>query len=296
VTFPDTGRPVVGVKVNAQAVNDQDRFGRPLMRGNDGFGRTDRFGNYEIRHLLPGIYNVNVGLGLTPLGREWTSRAAEKVRLGAGEVRDGLDFHLVRGGRILGHVLDARTRDPIPAAEFFIYGPSAPRSSDGVFAARADADGKIVACVPPGKQYCYPENTPGYRILNRWEMPGEFDVRSGETVRLDFRLRRFPVFQGKVVDAATGKPLSGFRFSILCPINTWSKELIPVEADENGGYKASVRPGTGYTLDLSEGWSSARPVRFPPRMYYYDVETVDLYVKRGGIRPRSSPGGRPGRA
>jgi protocatechuate 3,4-dioxygenase beta subunit len=72
--------------------------------------RTDTDGQYRIANLPPGRYIIAVrATGLT--SEVETSRGlGREIILDSGETRDKLDFALVQGGVITGHVADAKGR------------------------------------------------------------------------------------------------------------------------------------------------------------------------------------------
>ncbi len=103
---------------------------------------------------------------------------------------EGLDFRLVKGAVISGKVIAEDTGAPITGLFVSVYGPAHPQSSAGVQSMQTAPDGTYLLRVPDGKQYLYLSSLPPPGFLKPAKESQELTVRDGETVTVDFKLRR----------------------------------------------------------------------------------------------------------
>jgi Carboxypeptidase regulatory-like domain len=172
VRMPD-GKPAVRVMVAAQG-QKQSHFGRV---------QTDEAGRYAMQSLPEDTYNLWAEAeGLTVI-------ALDSVAARPGEPQEGQDLQLVRGGFIVGRVVDAATGKPVqpgPTADVAMYGPARPHSGGGCEVAPVGADGSFRIRAPEGVNYVYlrpgagwVEGTSGQNVT----------VVEGQEVQVEFRAK-----------------------------------------------------------------------------------------------------------
>ena len=105
---------------------------RELRRG--ALAVTNSNGHYCFNSIAAGKYNVIV----SPRKAEYTMAALESIEATAGATKSLPDARLIRGGTIVGRVIDAETGRPVrpvssgpsPSPLYIrMYGPSCPRNS-----------------------------------------------------------------------------------------------------------------------------------------------------------------------
>jgi thiol-disulfide isomerase/thioredoxin/protocatechuate 3,4-dioxygenase beta subunit len=179
VTFGPSGRPVSGIRINAQGVSEESGGWRETVTGADG--------SYELRQLGPGVYDVALDLG--ELATSWTARAHERLVVPPGEHLGGIDFQLIRGALLTGRVLAADNGAPIVGIGVGAYIPGHTRLGGGSQGARTGPDGRFVIRVPGGRRDLFLSSAPpGFLLpaLKKYDLT----VRDGETITRDFRLPR----------------------------------------------------------------------------------------------------------
>ena len=148
-----------------------------------GLGRavTDANGRFLITELNPEVYKVFARVeGLTVI-------AVTGIEVEPGELDDGHTVQLVKGGFIVGKVVDAATGKPIPTkwyTDVAMYGPArgsggscecVPVQKDGTFRIRA----------PAGRNRIYLRGTDGYSEPTEW-----VDVVEGEATEVVWRVKK----------------------------------------------------------------------------------------------------------
>ena len=140
------GNPVAGIEVGAQSTAGDDFRGWPdAVTGADG--------RFLLTRMPAATYNV--ALKLRDVQQtEFTAVAHEAVSVRAGRKIEGLDFDLIPGAVIEGHLFDAAGK-PIASGQIGVYGPAHPRSGAWVQTTFTDATGHYLMRVPEGEQYIY---------------------------------------------------------------------------------------------------------------------------------------------
>jgi len=147
--------------------------------------RTDDAGRYLVRSLPEGVFNVWAE------SDDFTVVALHAVRVGAGETVKDQDLAFVRGGWIVGRVVDDATGKPVQpgaSADVGMNGPARPPET-GIQCARVAADGTFRIRAPAGTNHLY------LREGNDWTgiaSQGDFAVVEGEETKVEFRARRAP--------------------------------------------------------------------------------------------------------
>ncbi len=145
--------------------------------------RTDDEGRYEIRSLPAGAYNVWAE------SDDYTVVALHAVRVDAGATVKGQDLVFVRGGFLVGRVVDVATGKPVqpgPDADVGMSGPARPTET-GIQCVAVAADGTFRIRAPAGRNSIYLR--PGRGWIAR-SGDGEFDVIDGKETVVEFRVAR----------------------------------------------------------------------------------------------------------
>ncbi len=137
------GKPVPGINVVAQG------------QTNRGWGQatSDANGEYRISRLEPEKFNVAAQL-VKAQRNEFTAFANEGVVTHYGEVKDGINLLLIRGGTISGTLVDTKGT-PVTDGQIGIFGQAHPPSTGMVGVEVTDAQGHFEARVPPGDNRVY---------------------------------------------------------------------------------------------------------------------------------------------
>lgn len=198
--------PVAGVRIGVQPTNDN-------REGGGGSAVTDARGDYRVKKLPPGQYNVALDLK-GKLDGQYTAVAHERLTVEGGQDVAGTDFKLIPGGIIAGRAFVEDTGKPLPGIHIGVYGPAHPQSSAWVQGTETGADGKFTLRVPPGEQYVYRVSSSLPVGLVPKDGNNARDVRNvkvqeGQTATVEFAFRRnlAPGVRGRVVDAE-GKPVA----------------------------------------------------------------------------------------
>lgn len=195
-------------------------------------------GTYDFDGLYPDTYRVCVG-GMVPLGTlrqcydhaDMTSQVGEApftpLVLAEGESRGGIDFDLVAGGAISGHLVDAHSGSPLANYPFRMsfY------TSAGDFIAGemlvSDIDGHYRATGLPNGAYYLLLGSSGPFSDSSQIYPGACDLSTcdptdgqlveitnlGTVDNIDFEFHPSAYVHGKVFDAASGTGLPGVTVS-----------------------------------------------------------------------------------
>ena len=175
VIYSDSGKPAPNVIVQTQ--------------GGSGSGwasvRTDSDGRYRLESLPALAYNV------WAKAEHWTVRAHESFAVAAGETREAPALVFIRGGWIVGTIIEEATNkgvQPGKTSDVGLYGPSRPRSGAAIESAKIHPDGTFRIRVAPGRNYVY------LRARSPWSRSSKSDrwieVGEGETVEVKFFVKK----------------------------------------------------------------------------------------------------------
>ncbi len=187
VTYADTGKPVAGVRVYAQAISS---FAGARDSGGD--TKTDDQGHFRFVNLAPGNYNIFLEAD------GWTASAIESLPVVAGQAVKEANLQLVKGSIIKGRVVDEKTGNGVSYAHSMpmtigVYGPARPKSTGAVDATRTDSNGKFEFRVPPGKNFPYIMSiAPQYIIKGSEYMDDGIVVEDGKTSEIEFVVKQTP--------------------------------------------------------------------------------------------------------
>lgn len=175
---------------------------------------TDENGRYRLSKLQPCHYEISLHYE-EPKASEWVAlppfvnfsvQSGQKIVLPT--------ITLGKGGFLEGVVTDIETGEPI-ADVIISVGRVFKQASGSVLnwiaRAKTDKQGRYRVQVPPGEFECYifsppPPYLPPVEFLPTVSNPYKGVVKKGETVRMDFQLRKGLVVRGRVVDER-GKPI-----------------------------------------------------------------------------------------
>ncbi|BDI28407.1 hypothetical protein CCAX7_004580 [Capsulimonas corticalis] len=172
--YGDTHRPAAGVFVDAMGIGDDDA---------QGVATTDKNGRYTIPRLKPGSYDVSLSFPPNE-ANEWTAVAHPAVAIAASKQTEGVNFTLIHGGVITGHVTDPVTGKPVANASVSVTGPAHPSTSRGSLSVQTDNNGMYKIHAPAGAQtvsvYTYGSNS--------YVEPQTIKIADGETKTLDWKI------------------------------------------------------------------------------------------------------------
>ncbi len=174
----------------------------------------------------------------------------------------GIDFSLVRGGRVGGTVTDATTGQPLAGVDVLLYGATGAyvtRGTTGSLGTYATPG------VPAGTYYARTSNSAGYadELFDGISCPaGGCAATNGTAIAVgtgttasgtDFTLSPGGGFQGTVAQAGTGQPLSGVSVWIF---DSTGWLLASRTTDATGAYGiAGLSPGSYFAMTVnSQGY------------------------------------------
>ena len=191
VTFQETGKPASGISVFCQGQNQS------IPYGGYGHAETDAQGQYLLGSLPPGKYNVCIDF--PDEQSEWTAAARESVSVPEGVIVENMDFYLIKGGFIVGQVIDSKTKKPIPDVGIGFQGPARPDSGAAIQSVYTGKDGKYKFRGPAGRTKVYICET--QFLFPRSQGMQDVEIKSGEvTSGIDFELSAGAMIAGKVID------------------------------------------------------------------------------------------------
>ena len=257
-------------------------------------GKTDADGKYRIRRIPPGSYSVRA-IGQAFIGADDRQHYGYRITLDRGEVREGLDFSLRRGGVITGRVFEVGGRPVIEErisikavsedgsqqidyinweglgtddrGVYRIYGllPGRYKLSVGIF--RRQSQGQLY----------YPQTY--YPGVTDEAKAGIVEVtEGGEVVGVDIILARVRTFEvsGRLVDAETGKHQAGIKWGYAGNgVSNFGEQ-----SDANGGFRVTgLMPGRYKVIAACEGDYYMDPIEFD--LVDRDVTGLELKRYRG---------------
>ena len=192
-----------------------------------GQARVDANGNYLLKNLAPGMYNLNLDEG--PEG--WTAVAKELIKVAEGQTVSNVDLTLVRGGIITGRVTDQNTNEPIADHHISFHDAARPESQGAVHGTETDKTGVYHFRAAPGRTLVYTSAPEGYQNIG--QVKKYVDVVEAKTVAVDFQFSRGVELMGRIL-TEDGEPVAGAR---ITDVWDWYKEY--GRSDELGAFTIS---------------------------------------------------------
>ncbi|HEX3583744.1 MAG TPA: carboxypeptidase regulatory-like domain-containing protein, partial [Thermoanaerobaculia bacterium] len=227
---------------------------------------ADSAGHYHFDGVIPGTYKVGAASYLY-------NSQSENVSVTAGAELTGVDFSLIRGGRISGTVMRASTGQPIGsnngAVTVSIFDASGLRVdvqnagySNGTYISRglptgmyyAVATGHYFSSGEPAVDQTYKNHDCSSTVCS-WQNGDAISVTNGiTTAGVDFALHAYGTIAGKIRDDG-GNPLT--RFPVYFLPQGSSDATISVQTDNNGAYVSPpLNPGSYYVLTSGSGFDT----------------------------------------
>ena len=272
LTYADTGAPVKDASVALQGLHPTTGWGRVNVDAN---------GNYLLKNLTPGMYNIYLDEG--PEG--WTAVAKEFIRVAEGQTASKMDLTLVRGGFITGRVTDQDTNEPIADHHISFHDAARPESQAAVHGTETDETGGYRFRAAPGRAMVYTRAPEDYQEIG--QIKKYVDVIEAETVAVDFQFSKGIELMGRIL-TETGEPVVGAR---ITDMQVWHKEY--GISDKLGRFTVGgLRAGQSFSLKAEHSGLRLRgkaEVKVQPgasveiRMEQYDrVKVSGRVVSREG--------------
>ena len=192
-----------------------------------GSATTHADGSYSVS-VDPGSYKVRAGYYDSDFVEEYydnapSSGTASEIRVEAGRIVSGIDFSLIRGGRISGVVSGAQDGQPIAGmwvaaynADTGSYETGDSTGSTGVFS---------ITRLPPGSYLVRVDSEEGIEYAGEYfdnvydkTLATPLEVAAGASISgIDFTLEAGGKISGNVTGAADGNPLEGLPvYALTC--------------------------------------------------------------------------------
>ncbi|MFY9557803.1 MAG: carboxypeptidase-like regulatory domain-containing protein [Blastocatellia bacterium] len=286
------GKPVPGVMMLV-------RSWPPTGADPQSTGKTDSNGQYQIRNLPSGRYSIVVRAPSLVEVEERDSNKTE-ITLDRGEIRENIDFALMRGGVITGRVSEANGRsiveEPIsvialsPDGRQPYYSDSHLMSSDdrGVYRVYGLRPGRYKVSVGAGGGSLYRRLDHGQTYYLQTYYPGVTDESKARVVELTEgaevsgvdivvggRERSFEA-SGRIVEAETGRPQAGINWGFGGnAMSTFGRK-----SDEEGRFTITgLMPGRYSVFAGCEGDYFSEKVDF--EVTDHDVTGLEIRRNRG---------------
>ena len=239
LSFAGSGEPVKNATVAFTGIHPTEGWGRT---------NTDSNGNYLLKNIPPGTYNLYLHEG--PEG--WTAVAKEHLKVVEG-LTVWVDLKLVKGGFITGRVTDRDNDKPIANHHISFHDAARPRSQVSVHGTHTDETGAYRFRAAPGPAMVYTSAPEGYQNLG--QINKYVDVVEAKTVTIDFQFSKGLDLIGRVL-MTTGEPVRGARISDK---REWYKEY--GLSSENGEFAVrGLLPGQKLTLEAEHSGLALRGV------------------------------------
>ena len=200
LSYAKTGAPVKGAIVSVKGIRVNDSNSVPgAARAN-----TDANGNYLLKSLSPGTYNLFLHRG--PEG--WTASAKERIKVVEGQTVSNMDLTLVRGGIIVGRVTDQATKVPLVNHHVSLHDAARPESQKSLHLTRTDETGAYFFRAVPGPAVVLTTAPQGY--VDVGPIKKRVEVTEAKTSVVDFQFLNGIKLKGRAVTEA-GEPIRGAR-------------------------------------------------------------------------------------
>ncbi len=261
---------------------------------------TDYDGQYLIADVPAGSYRV-APMAPAFVISNMNNPGGEVVILREGEVVEGIDFALVRGGVITGKITDLEGQPVIaqPVNLFRVDSPNQPLPPVGPNSGAQTDDRGVyrIFGIPPGNYriaagYANEFVYPGSRTYRQTFYPNVFDVakatvlevtEGSEALNVDLILgqgdKTFAA-SGRVVDAETGHPVSGVSFGVQLIFGERHSQFgLPVISNSRGEFRIENLLAGTYRLFVMPQRGSSEHRSDPLPFEIVDQDVSGLLVK-----------------
>lgn len=290
------GKPLPGIIV-ALSKGESGTRTKPILKST-----TDEEGKFRITNVPAGAYQVTP---MAPTFVFWDSSRGgfgKDLLIGDGEVVEGYDFAMIRGGVITGKVTDSEGR---PVVEEFVHLEALDQSiplPPGAQAVQSDDRGIYRAFgVPPGKYRVsaglgdagFGGGARTRTIYRRTFYPGTTEqtqaklvdvTEASEANEIDIALARMAKgvsVSGRVVDSQNGEPVKNVRvffIKITVEANLTTNSGGPtLRSDDKGEFKAEGLTQGTYNVSLADPLQNVRSE--PITVEVFDQDVTGLLLK-----------------
>lgn len=236
ITYADSGKPAVGVKVYARATGDGIGYADTV---------SDANGNYRLTRV--GAAEYGIFLWLDPeVNKHHTTAARQKVRVLPGMNLEDQNFSMISGATIRGKITNKSTGEPLAGVSVMVMGPAHPRDVNFSQDSVSGPDGTYISHVPPGKQYVQFGLPTPMGMLRPDPLSYEPELADGETVTLDFAVPvdPTPAVKGRVVNEQ-GQPVPGASVLVARQgSNEGPEGALRATTDSTGSFNIPAVEGT----------------------------------------------------
>jgi hypothetical protein len=261
------GIPAANALVTVTEVDPKNRGGFDDARAQSAVFikvRTDNDGRYSATGLPPGAYRINaLSKAYVQAKDSINSDTSKTVTLDDGELREGFDFSLARGGAITGRVVDAEGR---PLIEYFLrlllVGDEGKPYSDsdlrmmrtddrGIYRIYGLSAGRYIIGAENRWDYIHGKHRPEtyYPGVTNQSEAKIIEVKEGaEVAGIDIRVgieENTYEATGRVIDSETGQPLPQVR--VMCSSESMGRVL---GTDDEGLFRIKGLASGQYHLAL----------------------------------------------
>ena len=228
LSYAKTGAPVKGATVALKGLHQTGVWEK---------ASTDANGNYLLKNLAPGMYNLFLQKGQ----EGWTAVAKEFIKVVEGRTVSNIDLTLIRGGFITGRVADQDTNKPTANHHIGFYDAAGPESQPAIHGMQTDETGVYHFRATPGRAQVYTSAPSEYQDVGR--IIRYVDVVEAETVIVDFQFLKGIELVGRILTEA-GEPVTGAK---ITDVIAWYKEY--GRSNEQGEFTVrGLRPGRKLVL------------------------------------------------
>ena len=251
------------------------------------------------RFILRG---VNRSMALTARAHDHDRYAMTDLMIEPGQ-KEEPRLALAPARVIEGRVLKEDTREPFPGVGIWLsaYNLQGPHHSFGLFA-RTDKEGRFrVNHYAADSYYVHTEDTEGlpYFAINHIDFKWPDKRKTKHT--FDIVLPHGVLQAGKLMDAATGKPVAGARLMYIPrlynnplikgdPNNLWTRQIARAETKADGTFRITVLPGPGHVVVNATGYVSY--ARYHNELFGED-QLGPFWTANGFIPVDTKPGAPP---
>ena len=197
LSYAETGAPVESATVSVEGIHPTEGWGQASVDAN---------GNYVVKNLGPGTYNVYLQEG--PVGL--TAAANAVIKVGEGQTVSNVDLTLIRAGFVTGRITDQDTNEPIVFHYVSLYDAARPAPQGRSHSVHTDETGTYRFNAAPGAGLVIVYTPQGYQDVGHIEE--DVDVVEAQTVVVDFQFSKGTPLICRIL-TETGEPVPGARIT-----------------------------------------------------------------------------------